>query len=45
MFGRTNAQRHRMQMDMGMAMPMSVMYAVKCAEVLPANGSCSSVCR
>lgn len=45
MFGRTNEQRHMMQMDMGMVMPMSMMYAVKCAEALPANGSCSSVCR
>lgn len=45
MFGRTDAQKHMMQMNMGMVMSMSMMYAVKCAEVLPANGSCSSVCR
>lgn len=46
MSGRTNAQRNRMQMDMGMmVMPMSVMYAEKCAEVLPACMSCCKVCR
>lgn len=45
MFGRARAQEHMMQMDMGMVMPMSVMYAVKCAEVLPAYVFCSSVCR
>lgn len=45
MTGRTGAQKNRMQMDMGMmVMPMSMMRAVKCAEVLPAV-SCLKVCR
>lgn len=47
MSGRTNAQKNKMQMDMGMmmVMPMSVMRAEKCAEVLPVIASCSRVCR
>lgn len=45
MTGRTDAQKNRMQMDMGMmVMPMSVMRAVKCAEALPAV-SCLRVYR
>lgn len=46
MTGRANAQKNRMQMDMGMmVMPMSKMRAFKCAEVLPAAVSCVRVCR
>lgn len=48
MLGRTDAQRIRMQMDMDMGMtvmPMSMMRAVKCAEVLPAAVSCLKICR
>lgn len=44
MTGRTGAQNNRMQRNMGMmVMPMSVMRAVKCAEVLPAAVSCFGV--
>lgn len=46
MIGRTDAQKNRMQMDMGMVvMPMSDMHAVKCARALPAAVSCLRVCR
>lgn len=45
MLGRTKAQRHMMQMNVGMVMPMSMMRAGKCAEVLPAAVSCLKICR
>lgn len=40
MLGRTKAQRHMMQMNMGMVMPMSMMRAGKCADKLPVSVFC-----
>lgn len=47
MTGRTDAQRSKMQINMGMmmVMPMSAVRGVKCAEMLPVKASCFRACR